>query len=136
MLQDTFPSWLYQLKYGATTIWENWKGMEEGMPPKDSMNHYSFGTFAGWLMDRAAGIRVENGKIQIQPFPDRRIGHVKASYDSPFGKIDSSWKYSGQLWTLKIKIPANTEAEIKLPDGRFYQVGCGEYEYEIVEEHR
>lgn len=136
MLQDTFPSWLYQLKYGATTIWENWKGMEEGMPPKDSMNHYSFGTFAGWLMDRAAGIRVENGKIQIQPFPDRRIGHVKASYESPFGKIDSSWKYSGQLCTLKIKIPANTEAEIRLPDGRFYQVGCGEYGYEIVEEHR
>ena len=46
------------------------------------------------------------------------------------------FKHSGQLCTLKIKIPANTEAEIRLPDGRFYQVGCGEYGYEIVEEHR
>ena len=66
MLQDTYPGWLYQLKYDATTVWENWKGMEAGREPKDSMNHYSFGTFAGWLMDRVAGIRVEKGKIRIQ----------------------------------------------------------------------
>lgn len=67
------PGWLYQLKYDATTVWENWKGMEAGREPKDSMNHYSFGTFAGWLMDRVAGIRVEKEKSGFSPILTGRL---------------------------------------------------------------
>lgn len=133
MLQDTYPGWLYQLKYDATTVWENWKGMEAGREPKDSMNHYSFGTFAGWLMDRVAGIRVEKGKIRIQPYPDRQIGYVKASYDSPFGKIKSSWEYEGENCRIKVEIPANAHAEILLPDGSCHEADYGKYEYVIME---
>lgn len=133
MLQDTYPGWLYQLKYDATTVWENWKGMEAGREPKDSMNHYSFGTFAGWLMDRVAGIRVEKGKIRIQPYPDRQIGYVKASYDSPFGKIKSSWEYEGENCRIKVEIPANAHAKILLPDGSCHEADYGKYEYVIME---
>ncbi len=134
MLQDTYPGWLYQLKYHATTIWEDWKGMEEGKEPKDSMNHYSFGTFAGWLMDRAAGIRVEDGKIQICPVPDRRIGYVKAVYDSPLGEIRSSWEYVDALFRLEVEIPPNVTAEVIMPDGTRHEAGAGIHVYEIAGE--
>ena len=107
--------------------------MEAGREPKDSMNHYSFGTFAGWLMDRVAGIRVEKGKIRIQPYPDRQIGYVKASYDSPFGKIKSSWEYEGETCKIKVEIPANAHAEILLPDGSCHEADYGKYEYVIME---
>lgn len=134
MLQDTYPSWLYQLKYHATTIWENWKGMEEGKEPKDSMNHYSFGTFAGWLMDRAAGIRVGEGKIQIRPMPDRRVGYVKAAYDSPLGEIRSSWEYLDALFRLEVEVPPNVEAEVIMPDGTRHEADAGIHVYEIAGE--
>ena len=125
LFQDTCPSWLYQIEYGATTIWESWDGMKKGHEPKDSMNHYSFGTFAGWLMDRAAGITVRGQKIKIQPYPDRRLGYIKASYDSPLGKIDSSWEYRDEIFKLTVTIPANTEADVIMPDGERYKVGQG-----------
>ena len=130
MLQDTCPGWLYQLQFDATTIWEDWKGMERGKAPKDSMNHYSFGTFAGWLMDRAAGIIIDRRKIQIHPYPDKRIGYVKASYDSPYGEIYSSWEFVNELLKMEIRIPPNTEAEVFVPDGRCFSVGPGRYTYE------
>ena len=133
MLQDTFPSWLYQLKYDATSIWEEWRGMVDGEAPKGSMNHYSFGTFAGWLMDRAAGIRVEREKIQIRPCPDRRIGYVKASYDSPLGMICSSWKYSSGLCRFEIDIPENAEAEVILPNGFRERIWPGKHIYTAKE---
>ena len=97
------------------------------------MNHYSFGTFAGWLMDRVAGIRVEKGKIRIQPYPDRQIGYVKASYYSPFGKIKSSWEYEGENCRIKVEIPANAHAKILLPDGSCHEADYGKYEYVIME---
>lgn len=129
MLQDTSPGWLYQLKFDATTIWEDWKGMSEGKAPKDSMNHYSFGTFAGWLMSRAAGIRIIGEKIQIRPYPDRRIGHVKASYRSPYGEITSAWEYTDTMFKMEVEIPPNAEAEIIMPDGRSYRAEPGRHVY-------
>lgn len=129
MLQDTSPGWLYQLKFDATTIWEDWEGMSEGKAPKDSMNHYSFGTFAGWLMSRAAGIRVSGEKIQIRPYPDRRIGYVKASYRSPYGEINSAWEYTDTMFKLEVEIPPNAEAEIIMPDGRSYHAEPGRHVY-------
>ena len=129
MFQNTCPSWLYQLKFDATTIWENWKGMEIGKEPKDSMNHYSFGTFVGWLMDRAAGIRIERQNIRIQPYPDQRLGYVKASYNSPMGEIRSSWEFTESLFRLEVMIPSNAEAEVIMPDGHFYNAGPGKHTY-------
>lgn len=130
MLQKTCPGWLYQLQFGATTVWEDWRGIEEGKAPKDSMNHYSFGTYAGWLMDRAAGIRINRDKIQIHPYPDKRIGYVKASYHSPQGEIVSSWEFTDTLFRMKVQIPSNTKAEVTIPDGRCHHVGPGEYTFE------
>lgn len=125
MLQDTCPGWLYQIKHQATTIWESWDGMKEGREPKDSLNHYSFGTFAGWLIDRAAGIRVRERNIRIQPFPDRRLGYVKANYNSPEGEIRSSWSYEDTIFRLEITVPANAEAEVIMPDGMRSLAGPG-----------
>ena len=76
-------------------------------------------------MDRAAGITVRGQKIKIQPYPDRRLGYIKASYDSPLGEIDSSWEYKDETFKLTVTIPANTEADVIMPNGERYTVGPG-----------
>ena len=105
----------------------------EGKPDFDSIDALDLETFIRVLNDLIAGIRVEKGKIRIQPYPDRQIGYVKASYDSPFGKIKSSWEYEGENCRIKVEIPANAHAEILLPDGSCHEADYGKYEYVIME---
>ena len=81
-------------------------------------------------MDRAAGIIIDRRKIQIHPYPDKRIGYVKASYDSPYGEIYSSWEFVNESLKMEVRIPPNTEAEVFVPDGRCFSVGSGRYTYE------
>lgn len=129
LFQDTQPSWLYQLEYDATTIWENWDAMAEGKKPTGSMNHYSFGTFAGWLMDRAAGITVNQREIKIQPYPISKLDYVDASYDSPVGKVKVFWEIKEDKFNLIVNIPSNTKAEIIMPDGARCFVLPGEHKF-------
>lgn len=85
-------------------------------------------------MDRAAGIRVGEGKIQIRPMPDRRVGYVKAAYDSPLGEIRSSWEYLDALFRLEVEVPPNVEAEVIMPDGTRHEADAGIHVYEIAGE--
>lgn len=124
LLQDTAPGWLYEVKNGATTLWETWEG-------NASLNHYSYGAVSGWLISGVCGIRYRQGRIRIAPVPHPLLHHAEAVYDSPAGKIKSSWKYEGNDWMLSVEIPSNAEAEICLPDGETYQVHAGKYEYKI-----
>lgn len=131
LLQPEVPGWLYQVKKGATTILENWNGIAEDGKVKDSHNHYSFGSIAGWLIDHVCGISVENGWVTIYPMPNRALGYAKAEYLSPLGKIQSVWKYTDDEILFTVEIPCNITATVILPDGRQYEEKPGQYQYSI-----
>ena len=136
MFQDSYPGWQYQLKFGATTIWENWKAMEKDRAPLDSMNHYSYGTFCGWLMSRAAGIIVENNQIIIHPYPNKLMGYVKASYNSPIGKIKSSWEFKDGNLFMEVEIPSNCTAIIITPDNKEHRVESGLFNFKYKADNK
>lgn len=133
LLQKTLPSWLYAVDNGATTIWETWDAVKEDGSVSSSMNHYSFGAVCSWLMDSAAGIKVEDGTITISPKTDSRLGYVNASYDSAYGTIRSAWAYKDGAVYFEFEIPCNTKASIELPDGTKQEVESGVYSYTINE---
>ena len=118
LLQDTMPGWLYEVKKGSTTIWENWDGINEKGEPKASLNHYSYGAVAGWLFDGVCGICVEHRKVTIAPKPCALLGNARAVYLSPCGEIESAWRYDGDQIIFEVSIPANMSGRILLPDGR------------------
>lgn len=125
LLQDTCPSWLYEVKKGANTIWETWDGINEKGEVHDSLNHYSYGAICGWLFSGVCGIRLENGRLLIRPYPSRQLGYAEAEYDSPVGKIISSWQYTGDEISYTITVPVNVTAEVTLPDGRCMMLEAG-----------
>lgn len=127
LLQDTMPGWLYEVKKGATTIWENWDGINEKGEVKASLNHYSYGAVCGWLFSGVCGIRLTDGRITIKPQPHKSMQYAKAVYNSPVGEIVSGWKYEGEKVIYEIQIPSNNEAEVILPDGRSSILTAGSY---------
>jgi len=125
LLQETYPSWLYEVKLGATTIWERWDSMKEENgkiifqdPGMNSFNHYAFGSVGQWIFSTVAGISSDGPgfeKIIIKPHPLRELGHVHASYMSIHGPISVDWWFSDQAFHLKVTIPANTLARVYVP---------------------
>lgn len=132
LLQRECPGWLYAVEKGATTIWETWDGIREDGTVHDSLNHYSYGAIAGWLISGVCGIRYTQDSLRIVPLPDRRLGYAEAALDSPRGRIVSGWAYDevGNV-RFHIVIPGNTEAKIVLPDGTVRDVESGEYHFEL-----
>ena len=120
LLNDTYPSWGYMIRKGATTIWERWNG-DRGDPSMNSFNHYAFGAVVEWLYRTVAGIDTAPDApgfrhIVIQPRPDARLTHARAEYDSAYGKVVSDWDAPpGGPFSLKVTIPANTTATVYLP---------------------
>lgn len=122
LLQQTYPSWLYPVKMGATTIWERWDGIKTDSTFQDagmnSFNHYAYGAIGDWMYRVCAGIEVGTAgykHIIIQPHPTDSLSDAKATFNSNYGEIVSSWKKTATGYTFSIKIPANTTATIKLP---------------------
>lgn len=131
LLQDTMPSWLYAVKKGATTIWENWDGINDKGEVKASLNHYSYGAVTGWLFSGVCGIHLKNGRITIEPKPYPMLRHARAIYKSPVGEIISGWKYEENNLIYEIGIPSNTEAEIVLRDGKREVFPAGHYSFTV-----
>ncbi|HTL07696.1 MAG TPA: glycoside hydrolase family 78 protein [Chitinophagaceae bacterium] len=122
LLQQTFPSWLYPVRMGATTIWERWDGQKTDSSFQDvgmnSFNHYAYGAIGDWMYRVAAGIEIgEPGykHIIIQPQPDKKLTYAKASFESSYGTIASGWETKNGKLYVTVKIPANTKATIQLP---------------------
>ena len=129
---DTFPSWGFSIKQGATTIWERWNGWtpEEGFgdPGMNSFAHYSFGAVFQWMIENLGGIRAETTaykSIIIAPVLDNKLTHVKASYDSIRGCIATAWKKEKGQLTLDVTIPPNTTATVFIPAKAAAQVTEG-----------
>jgi alpha-L-rhamnosidase len=124
LLNETYPSWGYSIKNGATTIWERWDGwtQEKGFqnPSMNSFNHYAFGAVAGWMFMHLGGIDLGPDKpayqhIKIAPKPANRITWTKASYKSINGMIEVAWKLDSGVLELEVFVPANTVATLVLP---------------------
>ncbi len=124
LLQETYPSWLYPVKMGATTIWERWDGIKPDStfqtPGMNSFNHYAYGAIGDWMYRIAAGLDTEEDgvgykHIKIKPHVGGNFKGVSAELDSPYGKIKSQWKLVDDKLNLSIEIPANTRASIFIP---------------------
>ena len=122
LLQETYPSWLFQVKLGASTMWERWDGWtpEKGFqdPGMNSFNHYAFGSVGEYLYGMVGGISaLEPGyrKILIRPVIEAGISAAEASYDSIRGRIACRWEREGGMLTMNITIPANTTARVYIP---------------------
>jgi alpha-L-rhamnosidase len=129
LLTEDYPSWLFPVKNGATTIWERWDGWtpDKGFqdPGMNSFNHYAYGAIGQWLYQVVAGLDLDAAdsagyrQILIHPHPpaNRCLTWAKAAYNSIRGRIESSWKIDGDRFLLDALIPANTSARIVLPAG-------------------
>ncbi|MFC1551633.1 family 78 glycoside hydrolase catalytic domain [Candidatus Latescibacterota bacterium] len=124
LLQDAYPSWLYPVKNGATTIWERWDGWtaEKGFqdPGMNSFNHYSLGSVGEWLYGYVAGIRADKdhpgfSRFIIDPYPGAGLDFAEASYHSLRGTIKSRWTCENDIFTMEVTVPANTTARISVP---------------------
>ncbi|MCR5039213.1 MAG: glycoside hydrolase family 78 protein [Bacteroidales bacterium] len=130
---DTYPSWGYMVRNGATTIWELWNG-NTADPSMNSGNHVMLlGDLILWDYEYLGGIRaLEPGysKIQLKPYPIDGLDFVNCAYNSVSGCIESNWKRKGNQFEWDFTIPANTTAEVCLPTENGYEVktyGSGHY---------
>lgn len=119
--QTTSPSWLYPVTKGATTIWESWEGYDKDGEPFASHNHYSFGSVMEWVYRYMVGIDTYiqtpgYKKIKIQPMPGGGITYAKASIDTVRGNVSCGWKKENNIFIVEFTIPANTTADIILPE--------------------
>ncbi len=133
LLSDTYPSWGYMVKKGATTWWERWNG-DTGDPSMNSYNHYAFGSVMAWVYRRAAGIDTDAGgagfhHLVIQPHFDPALPALHVEYDSVYGTVVSDWKQSKRQFTLTI--PANTTATVELPGQKAETIGSGTHVYAV-----
>ncbi len=122
LFKETYPSWFYSINNGATTMWERWDSYtkkdgfhKDGM---NSFNHYAYGAIGRWMYERIAGIKplkVAYKEIEIAPVPGGPLTSAAATYDSPYGKVSSSWKLEDNQFLLEVTIPSNTTAIIRVP---------------------
>jgi len=124
---EDYPSWLYPVKQGATTIWERLDSYTKdrgfgGNNSMNSFNHYSFGAVGAWLCNYSLGIQRDPAApgfqhFILQPQPDFKGGLTNAHgyYDSSYGRIESAWKIDDDSWSYNAAIPANTTATLYLP---------------------
>ena len=132
---DTYPSWGYMVRNGATTIWELWNG-NTADPAMNSGNHVMLlGDLILWEYEYLGGIHaLEPGysRIQLKPTIIPGLDYVKCSYESVSGRIESSWQVYKGHYEWNITIPANTKAEVWIPTGSGYLkqiVGSGFHSY-------
>ncbi len=119
-----YPSWLYPVTRGATTIWERWDGLKPDStfqnPGMNSFNHYAYGAIGKWLYEVVAGIGIDPGQpgykhILIAPRPGGGLDFAKASHRSMYGEIESGWTVKDGKLRMEILIPANTKASVCVP---------------------
>ena len=129
--RDRYPSWLYPITKGATTIWERWDGIkpdgsfqDEGM---NSFNHYAYGAIGEWLYRVVAGLEIDPQQpgyrhALIQPHSGGGWTFAKASHQSMYGRVSSGWTIEGGRMTVSVDVPPNTTATVRLPAARLSDV--------------
>jgi alpha-L-rhamnosidase len=139
-LKEDYPGWLNCVNLGATTIWERWDSMkadgsfdESGM---NSFNHYAYGSIGNWMVQKLGGLNIaEPGykKSRIAPIPVKGITRASAELETPYGKLSCAWDCKNGKLYADIIVPANTTAEVTLPDSNdTFTLGSGSYHYEYA----
>jgi len=125
LLKDDFPSWLYQIRKGATTIWEHWDGIKEDgsmwSADMNSFNHYAYGAVGDWLYRVIAGIEADENEpgykhFAISPQIGGNLTYAKGTFKSVYGEIMTCWQRNGNTLQLDFTVPVNTTATILLSD--------------------
>ncbi|MEJ2902915.1 glycoside hydrolase family 78 protein [Pedobacter panaciterrae] len=138
LMQESYPSWLYPVKMGATTIWERWDGIKPDgsfqTPDMNSYNHYAYGAIGDWMYRTIAGINSVADQpgyksIVIAPKPGGKITNASAELETVYGTVKSAWTLENGLLKLDVTVPANTKAKIVLPDTT-KEIGSGSYHFE------
>ncbi|WP_339307536.1 family 78 glycoside hydrolase catalytic domain [Paenibacillus sp. FSL R5-0519] len=125
LFQEDYPSWLYQVTQGATTVWEHWDGIKEDgslwSADMNSFNHYAYGAIGEWLYRYVAGIKSDEHQpgfrmVHIEPQPGPGLDWVEASLETMYGQVASSWHRlaEGEM-EIRVHIPVNTRGTVRLP---------------------
>ncbi|GAB6954391.1 glycoside hydrolase family 78 protein [Mediterraneibacter glycyrrhizinilyticus] len=137
-MKEDYPSWLYAVNMGATTVWERWNSiMPDGsfdVSGMNSLNHYAYGSIGDWMYRKVAGVsQLKPGykKFKVQPKFVKGIEEAGVTFESVYGQIESKWSCKDGKICGYVKVPVNTTAEIHLPEKEeVLTVGSGVYEYE------
>lgn len=143
LFRKKFPSWLYPVTVGATTVWESWDAiLPDGTFNKGSLNHFAYGAIGDWLFSRVAGIRQAEGstaykEIVIKPHFTTSLSFARATYYSMYGPISSHWQRTDTGLELHVSIPPNTTAQVHLPTEngwKIEEIGSGNYTFTNIHE--
>lgn len=124
LTQTTYPSWLYPVKFGATTIWERWDAVRPDgtfqSPEMTSFNHYAYGAVGNWMVNVVAGLdqsadSLAYKRLHVHPQPGGRLMSASASLATPYGPAASAWSFDGDRFTLAVTVAPNTSAQVYLP---------------------
>ena len=149
LLQESCPSWLYEVKAGGTTIWERWDALrpdgtvnvadlggkktdEESSGGMVSFNHYANGAVGDWLYRRVAGIEALSGgfkSFRIAPLPGGDLTFARGSVKCPFGKIVADWKVNNNDFSITVTVPVSTVCQLVMPDGSEHILQSGVYDF-------
>lgn len=136
LLNEGYPSWLYSVNHGATTMWEHWDGIKEDGSFWDtsmnSYNHYAYGSVYDWMFKYIGGIDIIDGgegysNIRISPVPEKRLQFAETTIETRHGKIKSTWRYREDFIRYEIELPEGVCAKICLIDGKQYKITGGRY---------
>lgn len=134
LLNEEYPSWLYEVKKGATTVWERWDGEKPDStfedPSMNSFNHYAYGAVGNWMYRVVAGLNSDPAQpgykhIVVRPQPGGGLTYATATLLTPYGEAASGWKIDGSLLRVSARVPANTRATVYLPGARLDHVREG-----------
>lgn len=137
ILREEYPSWLFSVKMGATTVWEHWDSVREDgtmwSTSMNSFNHYAYGCSADWLYGDAAGIKTDENDpafrhIIFAPLTDDRLSYVKASIESRFGTVASYWKTENGKTEYEFTVPEGCTATVIL-GGKKTEIGAGVHKF-------
>lgn len=134
LFQRSAPSWLYMLDRGATTIWEDWEGIDENGDAHESLNHYSKGAVVRFLHTHTLGLRQEADsvawqEIVIAPVPAPGMSWSRGAHDGPQGRIAVEWRIEGDAIRIVADVPVGTTARIVFPDGFTHHAGPGVFDH-------
>ncbi len=137
-LSEKYPSWLFSVNHGATTIWEHWDGIKDDGSfwddSKNSFNHYAYGSVFGWVYEWVLGIHIHDGgagykKITVAPNVDERLGFARGSVMTQYGPLEVSWTFLDNTVRYELSVPEGIEAVFVL-DGKEQWCRVGKYCFE------
>ena len=144
LLNEEYPSWLYAVNLGATTVWERWNSVlpdgRLGSTDMNSLNHYAYGSIVGWMYRNMAGLRLQEDhpgftRVTIAPQPDYRVTRCDMTYLSTAGPYEIHWQVAEDgSFSMRLKIPFGAEADVVLPNSAAapMHVDSGAYEFHYM----